>query len=507
MKKIKTLLISLFTLVSAIFSCSAQLQAAPWVDVSDIYLRADMQALADAGVITVPINTYPLMWSGIGGDLSRVEPSTLSPAIAKAFARVNFYYQNAITNRGNTSVKVAAASDAARFQHFGSDYREKGELKVSHEYMGSRFAFKAALSANSDPMDEKEFRFDDSYLALVVGNWIMTVGAIEQWWGPGFDTGLIKSNNARPAPSLMISRNNSAAFETPWLSWIGPWTLTSGITWLNDERAVEDALLWNVRGSIRPIRQVEFGLSWTTMFCGEGQECGLSSLWDALAGKSVCPDGSTNCDPALKSALGNQMAGFDIRYGDTWFDIPIGLYLERTCEDSKGPMPWELADCANLFGVDTRINFDSQQYKLFFEYSNTLVFCGADPNVFNCFYEHNPNGGTIYESGSRYYGRSYGSTYDSDAKVYVLGVVGQFVNSRGFTSLLRYAQLNNDGANRGGLWAPQPLKEDLLMLELSYRMPIWLGMMSVGGTISQSEFEVAEKDTNGSVFATYEYRF
>ncbi|MCG9697971.1 capsule assembly Wzi family protein [Shewanella sp. Isolate11] len=501
MKKIQVYLLTAISVVSLWFS--SLVSAAPWVDVSDIYLRADIQALADEGVITVPINTYPLMWAGIGADLSKVEPSTLSPALTEAFARVNFYYQNALTNRGNTGIKLAGATDAARFQHFGSDYRERGELKASHEYMGDRFAFKISGSGNFDAEDDQSFRLDDSYVAMALGNWMVTLGSVEQWWGPGFDTGLIKSNNARPAPSLMISRNNAAAFETPWLSWIGPWTFTAGVTWLNDDdRAVENPLLWNFRGTIRPIQQIEIGLSWTTMFCGDGQECGFTTLLDAFAGKSICPDGSTNCDPALKSAVGNQMAGFDIRYGDTWFDIPVGIYLERTCEDSKGPMPWELADCGYLVGTDTRLDFDSQQYKLFFEYSNTTVACGLDPNSFNCFYEH----GT-YQSGSRYYGRSYGSTYDSDAKVYALGVVGQFANSRGFTSILRYAQLNNDGVNRGGLWSPQPPKEDLLMLELSYRMPIWKGMMSVGGTVSQSEFETADNDTDGTLFGTYEYRF
>lgn len=58
---------------------SASVAAAPWVDASDIYLRADIQALADAGVIRVPVNTFPLMWSGIGGDLAKVEPELLSP--------------------------------------------------------------------------------------------------------------------------------------------------------------------------------------------------------------------------------------------------------------------------------------------------------------------------------------------------------------------------------------------------------------------------------------------
>lgn len=500
MEKIKANCIAALTAVGLLFT--SLVHAAPWVDTSDIYLRADIQALADEGVITMPVNTYPLMWSGIGVDLNKVEPSTLTPALADAFARVNFYYQNAIQNHGNTSLKVVAATDPARFQHYGSDYREQGELKASHEYVGERFAFKVAASANYDPLDDKEFRFDDSYIAMVIGNWMVTAGAMEQWWGPGFDSGLHKSNNGRPIPSVMLSRNNAAAFETPWLSWIGPWTLTTGISRLEEERAVANPLLWNFRGTIKPLRQLEMGLSWTTMFCGEDQECGLSTLWDAIAGNTTCVNGEASCDPALESKIGNQMAGFDIRYADTWFDIPVGIYLERTCEDSSGPMPWDLADCAKMFGVDTRVDFEHSQYKLFFEYSDTMVACGENLNAFNCFYEHGD-----YQSGSRYYGRSLGSTYDSDAKVYVLGLIGQFANSRGITSILRYAQLNNDGVNRGGAWAPQPPKEDLLMLELSYRMPIWKGMMSIGGTVSQSEFDTADKDTDATLFGSYEYRF
>jgi len=38
-------------------------------------------------------------------------------------------------------------------------------------------------------------------------------------------------------------------------------------------------------------------------------------------------------------------------------------------------------------------------------------------------------------------------------------------------------------------------------------MPIWKGMMSVGGTVSQSEFEVEDKQTDATLFGTYEYRF
>ncbi|QDF65636.1 capsule assembly Wzi family protein [Shewanella sp. SNU WT4] len=488
-------------MMAAILFSSCSVVAAPWVDTSDIYLRSDIQALADAGVITVPVNTYPLMWAGIGVDLAKAEPSLMTPAQVAAFARVNFYYRNAIENRGNTKVKLVAASDPARFQHFGSDYREQGELKVSQEYTGTRFSFKLSGSANYDPLDEKEFRFDDSYMAMVLGNWVITAGTLDQWWGPGFDTSLIKSSNARPMPSIMISRNDAHGFETPWLSWLGPWTLTSGFGMFEEERFAPHTLLWNARGTLRPIRQLEIGLSWTMQFCGEGQDCGVSSWWDAIAGGGECANGDVTCDPALNSRLGNQMAGFDIRYSDSFWNVPVGLYLEKTCEDSSGPSPLDLADCGYLYGVDTRFGDGQQQYKLFLEYTDTLRACGEDENAFNCFYEH-----STYLSGSRYYGRALGSTYDSDAQVYVLGMVAQFANSQGLNAFVRYAQLNKDGVSVNNGWAPITPKEDLLMLELSYRLPLWQGMVTVGGVASRSEF-VDSNDSNGGVFGSYEYRF
>jgi hypothetical protein len=487
------------SVVSMSLCLSSPVMAAPWVDASDIYLRADIQALADAGVITVPINTYPLMWAGIGAELSRVEPETLTPAQVQAFARVNFYYNNAVANRGNSSIKAVAASDVARFRHFGSDSREKGEFKAAHEYLGANIAFKVSASASHDPSDNKEFRFDDSYLAVILGNWVISAGAMEQWWGPGFDSALHRSSNARPLPSLLLSRNNASGFESPWLSWIGPWTLTTGLSLLEKERAVPHAALWNFRAGLRPIRQVELGVSWSTQFCAEGLDCDDKSFVKNVSGGIECAEGSATCEPSIEA---NRMAGFDMRYGDTWFSMPVGLYIEHTCEESSGSTPWKLADCAYLVGTDTRINFEEQQYKLFLEYTETLVTCGENVNAFDCFYEH-----STYNSGSRYYGRALGSTYDSDAKVYALGLVGQLDASRGFTSIFRYAQLNYDGSNVTNVWAPQPPKEDILMLELSYRQPLWQGMATLGGTLSKSEFVADNTESQASIFGSYEYRF
>ena len=411
---------------------SSMLAAAPWVDASDIYLRADIQALADAGVITVPVNTYPLMWSGIGGDLAKIEPELLSPSLVQAFARVNFYYQNAVDNRGNARIKVSAASDPARFQHYGSDYREKGEVLGSYEYLGSRVAYKATVAETYDPQDNKNFRLDESYFAIIFGNWIATLGAVEQWWGPGFDSALHRSNNARPMSSLTLSRNNAAAFETPWLSWIGPWTFKTGFSLTEVDRAVPQTAEWDMRLSARPIKQLEVGLSWSTLFCGEGQDCNFNSWWDSVASNSVCLDGTSNCTPDERRDAGHRTQSIDMRYTSSLQDIPVGLYLEHSCENGS--------DCGSLWGIDTHFGTSGKQFKLFMEYSDTYVKCDGDSA--NCFYED-----PVYLSGSRYYGRALGSTYDSDAQTFVVGLVGQFSNSRGFTSLLRYAKLNKDGTN------------------------------------------------------------
>ena len=65
-----SLLRKIFILCSVIFSISAS--AEPWIDTSDIYLKANIQLLADTGHITTPVTTYPLMWHDIAQDSKKM---------------------------------------------------------------------------------------------------------------------------------------------------------------------------------------------------------------------------------------------------------------------------------------------------------------------------------------------------------------------------------------------------------------------------------------------------
>ena len=51
----------------------ASAQAAWWVEPDDLALRADIQLLADTGIILQPVTTYPLMWAGLKQDMDKAE--------------------------------------------------------------------------------------------------------------------------------------------------------------------------------------------------------------------------------------------------------------------------------------------------------------------------------------------------------------------------------------------------------------------------------------------------
>lgn len=59
--------------------CTFSAAATPWVDTHDNYLRQSLQSLAQAGLLTGPVNTYPIMWKNIAIDLNRIDSATLSP--------------------------------------------------------------------------------------------------------------------------------------------------------------------------------------------------------------------------------------------------------------------------------------------------------------------------------------------------------------------------------------------------------------------------------------------
>ncbi len=134
--------------------------------------------------------------------------------------------------------------------------------------------------------DCNDTSFDGSYIAYRLGNWIFRAGAIEQFWGPGVDNSLIMSGNAKPLPAMSVTREQSTAFETPWLSWLGQWGFTAQMAQLESTRVIPDALLWSTRVNFRPLQQLEIALSWSAQWAGDGQPSSAGDFIDMVTGAS-----------------------------------------------------------------------------------------------------------------------------------------------------------------------------------------------------------------------------
>lgn len=411
--------------------------AEPWAAPGDLRLRNDLQLLNDAGVIDIPLTSWPLSWGDIGRALDTVNRAELSSSEEAAYERV----KDELNWESNTGARFHLAGSAATnprvVRSFEDTPREEGELTAGMSWVGDRLALKLQASLVSNPFDDEEIRPDGTYVGVALGNWMLSAGWQERWWGPGRDGSLILSSNARPTPGLTIQRNNSTPFETKWLSWIGPWSVTTFMSQLDDERVVNDPLLFGLRFNFKPIDSLEIGLSRTAQWCGDDRPCDFSAFTDLLVGND---NQGVNVDPADEP--GNQLAGIDIRWTLPQ-RIPVALYMQWIGEDSRRGGP-EIGSWIRQVGVEHWGNFAGMQHRTHIEVSDTRCreggfgFSEVKPD---CGYEH-----SIYQTGYRYRGRALGHGTDGDGLSYSLG--STLVQSAGHTwnVTLRYMEINRSGA-------------------------------------------------------------
>ncbi|WP_057832476.1 capsule assembly Wzi family protein [Colwellia sp. TT2012] len=497
--------------------------AAPWVEPDDLALRNDIQLLADIGLITAPVTTYPLMWNAIKDDILSANTYLLSDEEIQALAHVRYNYNYASGKQNITKKTIYLASSQNRFTSYGNDHFDQGNIELSDEFFIGNLAgklqvnYRLGLDDTPDLNQGSDLNLDGSYLAYKLGNWVLSAGAIERWWGPGIDTNLIMTTNSRPLPAISITRDNSKAFETPWLSWIGPWTLTTQMAQLEASREVPDTMMWSTRATIRPLRGLEIGGSWSLQWAGEGQPSSFSDFFKAITGGQECANGKPICDPSMLTQLGNHLAGYDARWSDTLLGLPYALYFQTIGEDS--PEGGLITDKADMYGIETRFTLFNQRIMTNLEFTDTQVACnrsGPSPEL-NCFYEH-----ITYKSGYRYYRRTIGSTYDNDAKTLVATFLIQTKAGNSWQLKFRKAQLNTDNSD----WYPDDIHmgntvsqvaEDVLQFDGQYKFIAFDSRFTLGVIVTNSKFANNEgsissesNDEDGTEFDAYvkwEYRF
>ncbi|MFT5276547.1 MAG: hypothetical protein ACI97K_002603 [Glaciecola sp.] len=481
----------------AIFFLSLMLSmpvfSSPWVGTVDKQLHYDLQTLHEWGYLDATVITYPVPWRGVADQILKLDEGKMPDMPRQAAQRLCHYLNLQKMQKRRTFLELQGSTSEPRLTSFDGISDVKASAKITNEFYWSRLS--GQLSINYQSGGEKNF--DNSFLAYQFGEWNIRAGSIDQWWGPGQSSSLMLSNNARPIPTIALSRSSVTASQSPWLSWMGPWYFTSQLGQLEDDRAVPNAKLLLNRFTFSPFKRFEFGVSWAAMWGGDGQPRSLSNFIDVITFQGYCEGAGGVCTDADQlSKLGNHLAGYDIKYTFDLFQRPISVYAQRIGEDTTSGI--NITDNANLIGVSTYF----ANAKVYVETSDTNIACaGNDSTITNCYYEN----GT-YASGYRHRGRVMGSTFDSDAKQVTAGANIRFSDGSIAEIILRKAELNPDGARPSPVLTDD-VTEDLIQLSGFYQRPFGDWLLKAGGSIESRKFVTQDNEVDSLLYLNATYAF
>ncbi len=416
---------------------SVPAHATSWADPGDTLLRHDLQLLADSGLLPVPVTTWPVSWRDIRQNMDNitqiVSPARSDAGVQQALARIR-HRLVILSDRGHGAwqTRLTSATDppAITFRTFVATPRAPGEIEARVEGGNHPVAYRVQAQAVTQPEDGQNLRLDGSYATLLLGNWGLTLGALERWWGPGWDGSLILSNNARPLPGLTIQRIISD--PSPWqpLTKLGPWQLVFSTGLLEDNRAdISNALLTAVRLNFKPTPHLEIGLSRVAQWGGEGRSEDMHTFFNMLLGQDNSADANGYFEP------GNQLAGYDVRWVSPVFNLPYAIYGQLIGEDEAGNLPYKLIGLAGMEWWGTMASVSAASYRLHVEYADTAVDFYKSPK-FNIAYRHH-----LYSEGYVYRERFLGHTAGGDARSLSVGGVLAYSDSAHFEGLIRWTQI------------------------------------------------------------------
>ena len=380
--------------------------SAPWISTQDLNLRSDIETLADVGLIKTPITTYPLMWAGIIKELDKQDIRNIGREYKAIFWRVKSAGKRALSTDNKRILKLSAASSPQVFRSFGDSQRSEIEVTARNESMNKYFAWNLQVNRLVNPFDEDTLHYDGSYLAGVWGNWVTSIGKVEKWWGASWDSANLISNNARSPLAISLDRNYPDAIDSPWLSWVGPFSLSGFVGQLDDSRFISEPNLAGFSFTTKPAEWLELGLRTTTISGGS---------YDGI-------------EENLKRES-KQINGLDLRWSLP-SPLPTSLYLAVTDEEQDSRF------ATQQIGVTTSFKMFEQDWRVVLESTETY---GSESNYDTTYESH------YYQTGYRYNQRAIGSTYDNDSKALTLSLVGNLTRHQALQVKFQKLKINQLG--------------------------------------------------------------
>lgn len=269
-------------------------------------------------------------------------------------------------------------------------------------------------------------------------------------WGPSW-TGSLFLDAASPSlPAVGWRKTERSAFETRWLSWLGPWNADFFIGRLDGHAQPAHPWLIGMRVEVQPLPSLQIGASRTLQFGGSGRDQSLGNLWRGLTGSDH--QGGTPDEP------GNQLAGLDARWHHT-FDAgrQLALYGQLAGEDSRNLAPYKFL---GLAGIEWATQHHGHALRLLVEHANTTAGSAFGTRHPGVAYRHH-----IYPQGYTHENRSLGHPAGGDVEITTLGLLvdggawsGALLgyDGRALPTAQRLAPGSVRGVNGSLAWQPQP---------------------------------------------------
>jgi len=234
-------------------------------------------------------------------------------------------------------------------------------------------------------------------------------------------------------PQIGIERDDTSAFESPWLSWIGPWQAEFTVGLLDgDDRIAKNTIYTGLRVTFNPAPGLEIGLARTDEMCGTGHPCVPLKYYFEF-----------DNDPTHVNHT-NDEGVIDVKYSSLVGGNPFEVYMQVMNEDSN---PISHSATSHLFGASIWLPFGGSPLRLTAEYTDSVptvdIFSFGDV-LHGAAYN---NAG--YLDGMRYRGRTLGFSLDSDSTLLTLQGAWQDEDGWSYELTFHHAALS-DPHNTGG---------------------------------------------------------
>lgn len=409
--------------------------AEPWLEVGDRSVRSDVEILASAGLIDGVVTTWPIPKGQILRGLADQAKLQQQPAYVQEAAQhlLAYFYQHTDGLEPMGTGRFTNRADVIR--DFGTLGRDDVDVRGGGEWNGGWANARLLVGDQSQfNTHQTQLSFDGSFLSARAGNWLFYGGWVDQWYGPGWVSSLTLSNNARPTPKIGLMRDNPHAFETPWLSWLGPWQFNTFLGVLDGPRTDRNTLLAGMRLTFEPLPHTEVGISRISELCGTHHVCHPWSEEFHFQNSDAHPN------PV------NDEATVDVKYTGHLFGLAVAPYVQVMNEDS-GPFTHSNTSYLTGTSVAGPLGDGGARWRVVAEYTDTMAtlnWFGFDRHDYGAAY----NDGK-YPDGWRYRGRSMGFSLDSDSRLFSL--TGLLTDNGGWTYRFAYYRANINSEQLAGL--------------------------------------------------------